>query len=557
MPLSARHGYLRRLCRALCILASAGLAACSNPESNVERGNREGVLYYGSGSEVQTLDPHIVSDTMAAEITSALFEGLVTHHPETLEPLPGVATHWEFSPDRRVITFHLNPEARWSNGDPVTARDFVWSWQRSLNPAIGNVLAEYLFPLKNAFDYHQGRITDPDAIGAVALDDLTLEVTLEDPNPLILFMLDTAAAYPVHRATLEKHGDWLGRFTGWTRLENIVGNGAFTLSDWQIYRQLEVRRSETYWDKANVKLNGIVFKPIDNLVTEEKMFRAGQLHITQRVPINRIPAYVALDNSPYVVAPLLGSYYYILNTGREPLTDLRVRRALAYAIDRSQLVDRVLLGTELPSLSFTPRGIEGYDPPEIVGFDPSLARKLLAEAGYPEGANWPGLELYFNSDANHRRIAVTLQQMWKDVLNIRVTLENMEWKVYLDKVDGRDFQMARMGWIATYPDPLIFLNKFVTGGGTNRTGYSDARYDEIMKQLVPRAATREERFTLMYEAEQRFLAEMPVIPLLSYMGKHLVQPSVSGYWPNVLEYRNFKYVALDPDLGPWRWPEEN
>lgn len=541
----------------VCLFPLLLLPGCSNPETNVERGNREGVLYYGIGSEAQTLDPHIVTDTGSWEIITTLFEGLVNHHPGTMEMEPGVASHWEVSPDQLTVTFYLNPEARWSNGDPLTADDFVWSWQRSLNPATGNMRGEVLFPVKNARDYHEGRISDPDALGVKALDRHVLEVTLEYPTPHLFNLLTDPASFPVHRGTLESFGDWTDRFTGWTRVENMVGNGAFTLHDWQLYRRLEVVRSDTYWDRDNVSLNGIVFKPVDNFVTEEKMFRAGQLHVTYRVPVNKVSQYRELPDSPYVEAPLLGTYYYLFNTRVAPFTDVRVRQALSLAIDREKLAERVLLDTMLPSRSFTPPGIPGYQPPQVGRFDPERARALLAEAGYPDGDNWPGLELVFNTDENHRRIAVAIQQAWKDVLNIRITLANQEWKVYLDKVNQRQFQLARMAWIGTYLDPGVFLGKFVTDGGTNRTGYSDARYDEILYNEVNRATSREQRFSLMYEAEQRFLAEVPLIPLFSYKGAHLVQPSVSGYWPNIVEYRNFKHVALDPDRRPWRWPEES
>ena len=535
------------------VLLTALLSACSPSESNVAIGNRTGVLHYGIGSEVQTLDPHVLSDTGAWEISGALFEGLIRLNPETLEPEPGVAESWEISDDGLTLIFKLNPEAKWSNGDPVTAGDFVWSWQRSLHPAMGNIMAEYLYPIKNAEPYAKGLIDDPAQLGIQALDKYTLKLQLENPTPYIFQLLATPGAYPVHRATIEAYGDATARYTRWTRVDNMVNNGPFNLTDWKMYRHLRVERSDTYWDAANVSLNAIMFRPIDSDTAEEKMFRAGQLHITFRMPVNKILAYAALDDSPYVQAPLLGSYYYLFNIQKPLVNDVRVRRALSMAIDRELLVGKVLMGTELPSASIVPLGIAEYTPQHHVDFDPVQARQLLAEAGFVNGEGWPGLELVYNTNEGHRRIAVAVQQMWKEHLNIEVTLTNQEWKVYLDTVDNKQFAMARMGWIGVYLDPGTFLNRFTTHGATNRTGFTDARFDEIIEELAPAATSLRERYTLMREAENLFMRQHAIIPIYSYTGKHLVQPSVRGYYPNIMEYRDFKHISLDASVGEWRW----
>lgn len=520
-------------------------------------GNRTGVLHYGIGAEVQTLDPHIVSDTAGWEVAGALFEGLVRRNAKTLEPEPGVADSWAISEDGLTITFKLNPDAKWSNGDPVTAEDFVWSWRRSLHPAMGNISASFLFPIKNAMAYHKGLIEDPQLLGVEALDSSTLKIQLENPTPHIFGMLDTPTAYPVHRDTIEAYGSATTRYSQWTRAENMVNNGPYTLADWKMYRHLRVERSNTYWDAANVGLNAIVFRPIDNAAAEEKMFRAGQLHVTFLVPVDKIPNYTSIPRSPYVQAPLLGSYYYLFNIHQPPVDDIRIRRALTMALDRDQLVSKVLLDIERPSASIVASGIPGYAAQHHADFNPEQARQLLAEAGYPNGADWPGLELFYNTDARHRRVAIAAQQMWKDHLNIDVTLTNQEWKVYLDTVSNRQFSLARMGWVGAYLDPGTFLNRFTTKGGTNRTGFSNARYDQIIEQLAPAAPTREERYELMAEAETLFMKEAAIIPIFSYNGRHLVQPSVQGYHPNVLEIRNFKNISLNASAPIWQWAGNN
>jgi oligopeptide transport system substrate-binding protein len=535
----------------LSLLIAAGLPACSQGESNVESGNRDGILHFGNGAEPQSLDPHVISGSPEVTISRTLFEGLVTTNPHSLEIEPGVAQRWEFSDDRRVITFFLNPRARWSNGDPVTAQDFVWSFQRALTPALGNQLAYTLFPIVNAQEYASGTITDPDAIGIKALDEHTFELTMNNPTPYFLSLLAGYTAFPVHRPTLEAHGEVTDRFTPWTRVGNMVSNGPFKLQEWQLHRQLRVVKSETYWDAENVSLNGVVFYPVENVTSEERMFRVGQLHYTERVPLNKVPDYRALPNSPYRQAPMLGTYYFLFNTLRPPVDDARVRRALAQAIDRDTLVATILQGSELPSASFTPPGIPGYQPLKLLEYDPQAARRLLAEAGYPDGRGWPGLEFIYNTSENHRKVAVAIQQMWKDVLNIDVTLANQEWKVFLDTLNEMDFQMARMGWIGGYLDPNTFLGKFITDGGTNRTAFSDARYDEIMQQLAPTAKTPEQRLQLLIEAETILMEQVPIIPIYTYNSKHLVQSSVKGVPSNVLDLRNFKYVRLEPDAGIW------
>jgi oligopeptide transport system substrate-binding protein len=251
-----------------------------------------------------------------------------------------------------------------------------------------------------------------------------------------------------------------------------------------------------------------------------------------------------MPESPYRQAPLLATYYYLFNTLRAPVDDVRVRQALAYAIDRATLISAILQDAESPSPALTPPGIPGYQPPEIINYDPAAARQLLAEAGYPDGQGWPGMVFTYNSSDNNRKIAVAIQQMWKVALNIDVTLANQEWKVFLDTINQMEFQVARMGWTGGYIDPNTFLGKFISGGGTNRTGFTNARYDEILQHLAPSAEDPIERLQLLREAETILMEQMPVIPLYTYNSKHLIHHSVRGVPSNVLDLINFKYVSL-------------
>ena len=533
--------------KTLLVLASMFLFACSGGESNVTEGNRLGILHYGNGSEPQGLDPHVVTGVPENHLIRALFEGLAVKNPYTLEPEPGVAERWEFSADRRVITFHLREDALWSNGDQMTAHDYVWSWQRALNPAMGNLYAYMLYPVRNAEAFATGQIEDFEQVGVKALDDRTLQVTLTEPTPFFLQLMDHYSTFALHRPTIEKFGKATDRFTRWTRVENIVSNGAFRLTEWKLNRRISMAKSDTYWDRDNVRLNGVVFYPTENIVSEERMFRVGQLHYTQTIPLDKIPVYQAMENSPYVQAPYLGTYFFLINTTRPPVDDVRVRKALSMSIDRQKLNDTVLQKSNVPAYSITPPGTLGYQPPKLFDYDPEQARQLLADAGFPDGQGWPGLELIYNTSESHRKIAVALQQMWKDVLNIQVTISNQEWKVYLDSVTQMEFDIARRGWIGDYVDPNNFLDLYLTGGGNNNTGFSDPRYDEMITKLAPQAKTREERFAIFKEAETMLMEQMPILPIYTYTSKHLIHHSVKGLPANLMDSLNLKYVWLDPD----------
>ena len=533
--------------KSLLLFLPLTLTACVGGESNVEQGNREGVFHYGNGAEPQGLDPHVVTGVPENHLIRALFEELAVKNPYTLEPEPGVAESWDFSEDGRVITFHINPEARWSNGDPVTADDYVWSWMRALHPDMGNLYAYMLFPILNAEAFFSRKIENFDEVGVKASDPHTLVVTLTEPTPYFVQLMDHYSTFAVHRPTIEKHGKFTDRYTRWTRVENMVGNGAFVLEDWQLNRRIVMRRSDTYWDRDHVRLNKVVFYPTENVVSEERGFRAGQLHYTQSIPLDKIPVYQAMEDSLYVQEPYLGTYFYLVNTKRPPLDDSRVRRALSMAVDRDTLMGSVMQGSAYSAYSITPPGTLGYQPPKTFDYDPEEARRLLAEAGYPNGEGWPGIELIYNTFEAHRKIAVAVQQMWKDVLNIEVTIANQEWKVYLDAVSTMNFDIARRGWIGDYVDPNNFLDLYLTGGGNNNTGYADPAYDELILRTAPQAKTREERFAAFYKAEKMLMEQMPIIPIYTYTSKHLIHPSVCGLPPNLMDSLNLKYVWLKAD----------
>ena len=542
--------YKKLYLQSVALLALTGLiltlSGCGDYQSNVESGNREGTLHWGNGTEPQSLDPHIATGVPEHHIISSLMEGLVYKDGETLEPRPGVAKSWDISADGRVYTFYLRQDARWSNGDLHNAHDYVWSWWRALQPALGNLYAYMYFPIANAKAYYDGEISDFSQVGVKALDDYVLQVTLTEPIPYFLQLLDHYSTYPVHRATVEKFGKADQRGTRWTFEGNIVGNGAFQLKEWKINRRITVERNPHYWNAENVRLNQVVFYPTENVTTEERMFRAGQLHYSG-IPSDKIQAYSQSNDPSLRIQPYLGVYFYRLNVDKPQLSDKRVRRALGMTINRDQLVSQITKGGQIPAYAITPPGTMGYYPESDLAFDPEAARKLLAEAGYPNGEGFPTTEILYNTSEGHRKIAVALQQMWKKHLNIDVVLLNQEWKVYLDTVSNHHYEIARAGWIGDYVDPNNFLDMFLCNGGNNRTHWCNPEYDQIILQQVPKAKTHQQRLDLFKQAENILLDEMPVIPIYIYTSNNLVHPTVKNFGRNILNQANYREMYLESE----------
>lgn len=542
--------------RLVLLLVVLNMAACGRGESNVESGNRLGIFHTGNGAEPQGLDPHAVSGVPEHHIVDTLFEGLVYKDPATLEIVPGVAQSWTISDDGKIYTFQLRDNAKWSNGDAVTAHDFAWSWWRGLQPEIANVYVFMFFPIKNAEKFYNQEITDFSEVGVTVLDDLTLRVELTNPTPYFLQLLDHYSTFPVHRPTIEKHGKPHETYTGWARPGNLVGNGAFVLDEWRLNRHVIVSKSDTYWDADRVKLNKIKFYPIDLRTVEERMFRAGQLHNTDEAAIERLPFY--RENYPQRVKidPYLGTYLYRINTTKEGLNDVRVRKALAMTVDRDTLIRQVLNGIFTPAYSVTPPGLLGYQPPKTFEYNPEEARRLLAQAGYPNGEGFPTFELQYNTHDQHRKVAIAIQQMWKKELNIDVRLQNKDWKVYLDDESSGNFEISRGGWIGDYVDPNTFLDMWTSDSGVNRTRWKNKTYDDLVLKQAPEAQSQAERFALFYKAEEMLLNDMPFIPIYTYSSSHFRHESVQGIPSNLMNYYNFRYVSLDPNWDETKSTEQ-
>lgn len=517
--------------------------SCAKKTTNVERGNQTQEIYIGIGTEPSGLDPQLTTGATEHSVMTAFLEGLTTLDPETMQVRPGVARSWHISDDGLTYTFHFDPKARWSNGDPVTAQDFLFSFERILTPLLGAPYAYMLHPMRGAEAFNRGEVTDFSQVGARAVDASTLIIELESPTPYFLSLLAHNTWWPVHPPTILKHGAMTDRISKWTKAGNYVGNGPFTLKRWRLNSEIYAVKNPYYRDIENVRLNGLHFLPIE-AQSEERSFRTGHLHVTSTVPIHRIEWYHANQPERMRFDTALGVYYYMLNTSHGALQDPRVRKALAYSINREEITKHVLKAGQQPAHHFTPPNAGGYNAEARLPYDPELARQLLAEAGFPEGKDFPAFEVLYNTSESHRTIAVAIQQMWKTELGIDIELHNQEWKAYLSTRESGEFDILRAAWLGDYDDPNTFLSLGQTDNGNNHSQWSNAKYD----QLILDAAIEQDpaaRMAIFQQAEAILLDEMPFIPIYFYVTSRLIDPAVKGWHPSILDNHPYQAITLE------------
>ncbi len=527
------------------LLAGALLPGCLKRETAVADGNRDQVLHRGIGSEVSDLDPQTAMNIAEVDIVSALFEGLVAEDPVDLRPVPGAAARWSIASDQLTYTFYLRPEAKWSNGDALTSADFLAAWQRMLTPTLGAENAGMLYVLQGAEAFHKGASKNFAQVGVSAPDAHTLRVTLEHPTPYFLSLLTHPAWHPVPLSVIAAKGDAYARGNPWTRPASHVGNGPFRLKSWHPNRLILAEKSPTYWDAARVRLNAIHFHPIESIESEERTFRAGQLHITYTLPFGKVDAY--RRNSPQLlrIDPYLNSYFFRFNTRQAPLNNERVRRALSLALDRTAIVEKVLRGGQLPATSLTPPGMPDYTPPDVVRSDVNAARALLTEAGFPGGKGLPTLEILFNTSGNHRLIAEAIQEMWRRELGIEVKMVNQEFKVVLTERRAGRFQILLSDWVGDYLDATTFLDLWRSDSGNNHTAWSNSEYDALLfaaaRNLDPVARAQQ-----LQRAEAIMLNAAPAVPIYFNTHVFLIHPAVKGWNSTLLDHHPYKHVWLEP-----------
>ena len=500
-------------------------------------------LWINNAGEPEWLDPNRCADGNGGEIIWNTFAGLVQAHPATLEPMPEIATRWDVSADRQTYTFHLRP-SQWSDGTPLTAHDFVFSFRRLVDPKTGSKYATNGHIFKGGAAVGRGA-APPESLGVRAVDDLTLVVELEDPLPYVLSFLTFYSFMPIPRhllADLERRGIDEAL---WTRPEHVVSNGPYRLSEWKFRQRMVFDRNPRYWDAANVRLDRVRVAMVESYTTALNMYAAGEFDwpgSNTSLPAEFMDYLAGFKD--YRRHPYLASYYYWINTKAPPLDNPLLRRALALAIDREALVRHVTRGGQIPAADLVPDGVAGYQALGRPLFDPEAARRLLAEAGYASGADVPAITLTYNTSEGHKQVAEAVQQMWKDVLGISVELENQEWKVFLSTAEMNNFQLCRMGWTADYADPFTFLELLTSACGNNHSNWSDPAYDRLLKEAnrEPDPATRLAKFR---EAEALALEQQPLIPLYTYTRTQLVKPYVRGIWGNHQDRHPWKYIWID------------
>ncbi len=527
----------------LSLLVTALLAAsCTRRETPAEEGIRTHTLLIGNQNEPATLDPQIYDAATDYNVIGALFEGLTNYDEKTATPVPGVAERWEISTDGLVYTFHLRPDARWSNGDRVTAQDFAWSFQRFLTPALGNSYAYYLYPVRGAEDFNTGKTTDFSRVGVEVINELTLRVTLARPAAYFLGILATSAL-PVHRASVEAAGRFDDRTSPWARPGKLIGNGAFTLTTWEPNARIVVTKNPFYWGAAQNHLERVMIYPIEKADAEELDFRAGQLHVTYSVPPSKLASYRSTAPEKLRIDPLLQLYLINFNATKPPLDNPKVRRALALALDRSAISSSVFSGARLPAHALVPPNCGGYTGPAGQAEDFAAARTLLAEAGYPGGRGLPSMSLQVLNDDKLPRVAEVIQALWRRELGVQITIEPYDQKTWLQNQQTLSHTLALRGWTADFPDPVNFLDMFHTGNGSNAFGWSNPAYDALLDRATV-TSDRSARFALLRKAESLMLDDAACAPLVFGARTYLIDPAVKNWLPAPLGIHRYQLIEL-------------
>lgn len=567
---------------------------------------------FSNGTEIKTVDPALVTGQPEGRVVRALFEGLCSWDPQDLSPQPGVAARWEISDDKLVYTFHLRDDARWSNGEAVTAEDFVWSYRRFLHPRTGAEYAYELWYLVGAEKYSSGRVEIGDPVevelpqrppgarpyasgeirrgtlirmegdgeeavyvvaidgtehrfgksaaaagvrdyrwllydfhyvGIRAVDPATLEIRLRHPVPYFINLMGFYPLSPVNRKCVETYG-----YPAWTKPENIVSNGPYLLQWRRIRDRIRLVKNPRYWDRDKVRTEVIDVLAVESTITGLNLYLTGDADWVPTVPNEIIPDLIGRRQADFQPSPYLGTEYYLLNVEKPPLDDPRVRQALSMAIDRSEIVTKILRAGQKPARSVVPTDIRrytDYTPAECEDMNIEKARRLLADAGYPGGRGLPKIEILYNTNESHQAIAELIQSQWKRNLGVDARLQNQDWARYLNSRRVGEFMVSRAGWIGDYVDPATFLMMFASNSPSNHTRWSNAQFDGLLEQARVEKDDRR-RMECFQRAERILMEEMPVIPVYFTVSRAMVRPYVRGYYPNILDTHPLKDIRIDP-----------
>jgi len=516
---------------------------CSRNASAVSRAYAERALHVGNSIEPSTLDPAINTGSAESAILGEIYEPLIARGEDGLTLVPAAAASWEVSPDGLVYTFHLQTNRRWSNGDPVTSEDFLQSFRRVVDPRLAAEFAARASSVVGVPAYLKGELTDPEKLGFSAPDPHTFVITLSAPNVVFIQNLIAYPWVPVHMPTLDATGGRLRDNHNWVKPGVMVTNGALMLTEWAPNARVVLKPNPYHPDREKVWLRSVSLYPIEDLDTEERAYRAGQLHATNSLPSSKVAPYEASHDPALQITPRLGTSYFIFNVRKPPFDDPRVRRAFSAAVNREALVKVAFQGGYTAARSLSQPGMGGYQPTAQVTEGPDGARALLAEAGYPGGKGFPPVIYLYNTLDRNRAVAEVLQSMWRRELGINVELVNQEWKVFLDTRRSGGFSIARAGWFPFANEPTDYFELFITGGSNNETGWSNPRFDALYQQAL-QTYDVPARHALYRQMDEILRDDAPLGPLVFNSTVRLVHPSVR-HWPNnVMDSRLLRDVTL-------------
>lgn len=499
------------------------------------------VFRKNNGTEPGTLDPHRAEGVPASNVLRDLFEGLVMEDPSGAY-ISGAAESWSLSEDAKTYVFKMRENGKWSNGDVVTAEDFVYGLRRSVDPATLSNYSSMLYPIKNARDIVLGKRSS-ETLGVRANGPTTLIIELEEPTPYFLSLLTHSTTYATHRPSVEKFG---ARFT---RPGNLVGNGAFKLEEWRVQSHIKLVRNTEYWDNKNTTLEEVYYYPIDDVNSSFKRYRAQELDFTETVLAEQLPWIRQCLPGDLKISPYFGSYYYGFNNTQPPFKNKpKLRTALSMAVDRNVITDIILGAGQIPAYSLVPsvktfKAVPANWSQWTQEQRNQEAQRLYSEAGFSKEKPLE-VEILYNTSDNHKRIALAIAAMWKQTLGVKTTLRNQEWKVFLEtRRLKQGTQVYRAGWIGDYDDPYTFSQLLHSENEMNHPGYSSEEYDELINLAATKNAG-ESRLDVLRQAEKAMLEDMPIIPIYFYVSQHLIKPQVSGLEGNVMDHHYSKYVRI-------------
>ncbi|MEA2780657.1 MAG: oligopeptide transport system substrate-binding protein [Rhodospirillaceae bacterium] len=501
----------------------------------------ETVLNRGNGAEPETLDPQKLTGVPEANITYELYEGLTTLDDHG-NPTGGVAKSWDISDDGKVYTFHLRDDAKWSNGQPITADDVVYTLRRIVDPKVNAEYAYIYAPIVNADAINGGKEKDLTKLGVVAVDPHTVKITLKASTPYFTGLLAHSSSQIVNREAVEKYGDQ------WTRPGHSLSSGAYMITEWTPQSRIVLVKNPHFHDASNVKIDKVIYYPTEDIDEEFKRFRAGELDVTYTVPSAQIPLARSKYKDEFHNAAYFGTYFYAINMTKEPLgSQLKLRDALSMAVDREAIANKILRAGQLPAYSWMPPGIPGYEQQKLPFASLPMkgriakAKQMFKEAGYGPGKPLQ-IEILYNTHEDHKKIAIAIASMWK-ALGVQVKLVNQEWKVYLE-TRKHDYQVARAAWIGDYLDPSNFMEQYMSDAGeSNFLHYDNKEYDDLLRKAAAEP-NQQARMKLLQQAEKIFLTDQPLIPIYHYVNLHMNNKKLIGWYDNLLGYNLTRYLAF-------------